>query len=290
MKSTIFNLVLTVFLLWFTIQIESSYEMYLAYFFILTIGIIHGANDISLITYLTKTATTSKIKYLLFYISLIGIMSVAFFLLPFIALLVFIAFSCYHFGEQHFYGDIHIHNSKSTLLYIAYGVLIFGLLFYTNAFETSAIIQELTGVQITENNYLTFLIIGALFTVVSLFLNRFNFKDGINYYQELFLILVFFMLFKLASLLWAFAIYFIVWHSLPSLRDQTSTLYGRFDKQSFLKYIKSSLLNWIISIVGLALVYYVSLSMSINFITLFFAFLAAITIPHVIVMYFLNKK
>ncbi|MBO3116531.1 Brp/Blh family beta-carotene 15,15'-dioxygenase [Winogradskyella sp. DF17] len=290
MKFPIFNLVLTVFLLWLTIQLDSSFEIYLAYFFILTVGIVHGANDISLIKYISKDSDASQIKYLSFYIGVIILMSVAFFQLPFLALCVFIVFSCYHFGEQHFYSQLKDAHFKTILLYISYGALIFGLLFYLNIEATTSIITELTGIEIPKMYFVIFLIISSIMTVLMVASNYKNFKEGVEFFNEIFLIALFIVLFKLASLLWAFAIYFIIWHSIPSLKDQTLALYGQLDKTSFLKYFKSSVINWVISIVGLGLIYYLSTLMDIRFITLFFAFLAAITIPHVVVMYFLNKK
>ncbi|OZV69781.1 Brp/Blh family beta-carotene 15,15'-dioxygenase [Winogradskyella aurantia] len=290
MKFSAFNLVSTVFLLWLTIQIESAYEEYLAYFFILTVGIVHGANDVSLISFITKSRGMSKNKYLISYIAIIIVMSIAFFQFPFLALLIFILFSCYHFGEQHFYNQLHQAGVTGNLLYLSYGILIFGLLFYLNYTETSSIIAELTGITLDAFYFLYFLILGLIATCVLVFINLKNFKDGLDYFQEFFLIALFALLFKMASLLWAFAIYFIIWHSLPSLRDQTKALYGRLDASSLIKYFKSSLVNWIISVIGLAVIFYISSRLEIRFITLFFAFLAAITIPHVIVMYYLNKK
>ncbi len=289
MKPSIINLVLTVFLLWLTIQIKSVYEIYLAYFFILTVGIIHGANDISLINLITKESAKSKKVFLLFYLGLITLTSLVFFKVPFIALVIFIGFSCYHFGEQHFYTKLKEHNLKGSLLYISYGLLIFGLLFYLNSDDTTSIISELTGFVISSNYFLLFFLLGLIATLFFIYLN-FKVLNDIDYFQEVFLLLLFALLFKLASLLWAFAIYFIIWHSLPSLKDQTLALYGNFNKQNFFKYVKSSSVNWIISIIGLCIVYYVSAFFQIRFITLFFAFLASITIPHVIVMYYLNKK
>jgi Brp/Blh family beta-carotene 15,15'-monooxygenase len=290
MKFSAFNLVSTVFLLWLTIQIESAYEEYLAYFFILTVGIVHGANDVSLISFITKSRGISKNKYLISYIAIIIVMSIAFFQFPFLALLIFILFSCYHFGEQHFYSRLYQAGVTGNLLYLSYGILIFGLLFYLNYTETSSIIAELTGITIDAFYFLYFLILGLIATCVLVFINLKNFKDGVDYFQEFFLIALFALLFKMASLLWAFAIYFIIWHSLPSLSDQTKALYGRLDASSLIKYFKSSLVNWIISVIGLAVIFYISSRLEIRFITLFFAFLAAITIPHVIVMYYLNKK
>ncbi len=290
MKSSAVSLILTVFLLWLTIQIELSFEEYFAYFFVLTIGILHGANDISLINYVFKDKSKSKLKYLGYYILIILVTALSFFIMPFFALVVFVIFSCYHFGEQHFNGQLQSQNYSSKILYLSYGILIFGLLFYCNAADTSLIILELTSVNISEVHYQYFLLSGLVLSVFFCYLSLKNFEKTPNYFEEIFLILLFALIFKLASILWAFSIYFIIWHSLPSLKDQVTTLHGKFSKKSLVKYVKSSVLNWSISIVGLVLMYYTSQYFQIRFITLFFAFLAAITIPHVIVMYHLNKK
>jgi Brp/Blh family beta-carotene 15,15'-monooxygenase len=290
MKLPVFSLIFTVFLLWLTIQINLSQEAYLAYFFILTVGIIHGANDISLITLLTNDSKQTKYKYLSLYLLIIVVTSLTFFNWPLLALLVFVVFSCYHFGEQHFCKRIKTQNYKVTLMFLGYGQLIFSLLFYFNLENTLAIIAELTSYNISEIYFSSFLFTALFFTPILVYVNRTNFNESINYFEEVFLILLFALLFKLASLLWAFAIYFIIWHSLPSLKDQTRALYGNLSKTSILKYVKASSINWGVSVTGLAVIYYLSNFFNIRFITLFFAFLAAITMPHVIVMYFLNKK
>lgn len=269
---------------------EMSIEVYFAYFFVLTIGILHGANDIALINHVFKDRSKSKFKFLVYYLLIIVITSISFFILPFTALLIFVIFSCYHFGEQHFNEQLQNQNYLVQCLYIAYGILIFGLLFYFNAIDTSSIIFELTNVYISEVYFLSFLVLGILLTVFFYYINLKNFKKQPNFFEEIFLILLFALIFKLASILWAFSIYFIIWHSIPSLKDQVTTLHGKFDKKSLLKYLKSSLINWLVSIVGLVIMHYISQYLKIRFITLFFAFLAAITIPHVVVMYHINKK
>jgi Brp/Blh family beta-carotene 15,15'-monooxygenase len=289
MKYPILNLIITVFLLWLTIQIGRSSEEYLSYFFILTIGIMHGSNDISLIKVL-KTNKKRSYKFLLLYMAFIILAILAFFLFPFFALLSFVFVSCYHFGEQHYHHLMKKRNTKSLLFFISYGSLIFGLLFYFNYDATSAIIYELTNVTLSEQQFLYFLIVGGGATILTTLLNRTNFTSDFNYFQELFLIVLFTLLFQLASLLWAFAIYFVVWHSLPSLMDQIKMLYGDSSKINFINYIKSSFIYWLVSILGLVMLYFSTEYFDINFITIFFAFLAAITVPHVIVMYFLNKN
>lgn len=289
-KSSIFGLFLTVFLLWLTLRINFTYESYLAYGLILTVGIFHGSNDISLIRFIKKGSSSHIVKYLVFYILLVLFTCLVFIKLPMIALIIFIGFSCYHFGEQHFHSLLINQSLLGQLLFVGYGALIFGLLFYFNHESTSAVILELTGFSLSEVYYLSFLIFGLTLTGIFGFLSRRNFKKEVEIFREIFLLLLFALLFKVSSLLWAFAIYFIVWHSIPSLIDQIESLHGQLNSKNLFKYIKSSIVYWLISIIGLVFVFYLSKSLNIQFITLFFAFLAAITIPHVIVMYYLNKK
>ncbi|WP_431158162.1 Brp/Blh family beta-carotene 15,15'-dioxygenase [Winogradskyella poriferorum] len=290
MKSSIFRLFLTVFLLWLTLRLNEAYESYLAYILVITVGIFHGSNDISLIQFLKKDSSEHIKKYLFFYVLLVVITCLIFINIPLIALLIFVGFSCYHFGEQHFHHLLKDQFLIGQLFFTSYGILIFGLIFYFNQEDTSAVILELSGAQLSMPYYLSFLLLGVLSTLTFGYINRANFNDDMELFRELFLILLFALLFKIATLLWAFAIYFIVWHSIPSLIDQIESLHGRLHFKSLIKYIQSSLLYWMISIVGLVLVYYLAQELNIQFITLFFAFLAAITIPHVIVMYYLNKK
>ena len=289
-KSSIFSLVFTVFCLWLTIQLPQKLEMYLAYVFILSIGIIHGANDLSLIKFLTLKSTKSLSFYVVLYVSIIIFMGTLFFYWPLLALIVFVALSCYHFGEQHFFKKKEASGLKGQFLFFSYGLLIFGLLFSLKSNDSTQIILELTNFEVPHLWFQLMLLSGFIFTVMGIVINRNSFNESFNYFEELFLLLVFALIFKLASLLWAFNIYFIIWHSIPSLKDQITALHGTINKKTFLKYFKSSLLNWLVSLVGLYVIYRISIVVEIQFITLFFAFLAAITVPHAIVMFFLNKE
>ncbi len=290
MKFSILSLIFTVFLFWLTMRIDVVHEMYIAYALILTVGILHGSNDLSLISYLTREYKYKGYKLLSAYLGLIGLTALLFSVSSLLALMAFILFSCYHFGEQHFHNQFKQQNFKMHVLYLGYGMLIFGLLFYFNKQETSSIIIELTGFTVYNYIFDVFLIFGIVLSFLSIYLNRKGFRKKFNYFQELFLIFLFAILFKMASLLWGFTIYFIVWHSLPSLRDQTYVLYGKLDKASYILYFKSSVLYWMVSILGLVVVLYISHLIQISFITLFFVFLAGITIPHVVVMHYVNKK
>jgi Brp/Blh family beta-carotene 15,15'-monooxygenase len=100
---------------------------------------------------------------------------------------------------------------------------------------------------------------------------------------ELFYLLVFAIIFKASGLIWGFALYFILWHSIPSIIEQMNFLYGKLSIQNFIRYCKSAAVYWVISIVGIILLYLLLKDKEL-FNAIFFSFLAAITFPHVIVI------
>ncbi len=108
--------------------------------------------------------------------------------------------------------------------------------------------------------------------------------------REVFLLAVFFVVFHAASLLWAFAIYFVVWHSIPSLADQIRLLYGNINLQNGVRYIRSSAVYWVAALTTLALAFLYFRGNDFGFLPLFFSFLAAITFPHVLVITRLYKS
>ena len=90
------------------------------------------------------------------------------------------------------------------------------------------------------------------------------------------------LLFSRASLLLGFGVYFVVWHSIPSIQDQVRFLYNNKAGSSWY-YLKSSAPYWLLSLMGLLGSFLFDVH-SWEFLPLFFSFLAAITFPHTVVM------
>ena len=110
---------------------------------------------------------------------------------------------------------------------------------------------------------------------------------GLNSYTillELFLLGVFYVVFNTASLLLAFCIYFVIWHSIPSLLDQMKFLYGDVSWKSFYRYFKSSFVYWLASLVGTFVLYLLLRNAEEFMVPGLICFLASITVPHVLVM------
>ncbi len=281
MKNSI--IVLTFFGLWLSTQLGATAQDYLAYTLILTFGVLHGANDITLITSLTKRKDSNG-KLLFIYLGAIVLVTFLFVVSKGIALIFFILISAYHFGEQHFSHHLTKESRISRPLFITYGATILFMIFFIKLNEVLNVIKDVSGWMLDESFIVGALIVVSIGTVVCCFR---LIKDGIlkiNPIKELFYLIVLGITFANASLVWGFAIYFIFWHSLPSMRDQLNFLYGRANRSNFVSYLKTSSLYWLISILGLGVLYWLLRDSVDYFITVILYVLAAITFPHVLVM------
>ncbi len=289
-SGTSFSVIATFFALWLAVYFDGITEDYFGYILIITIGILHGANDIKLLDHVIRSKNDGRIWSLWPYIGLVLITGIAFYFIPAMALLIFVLLSCYHFGEQHWVDKSVIKGALHKVFYLFYGMVIFGFLFYLNAIETISIIKNITAIELNSN---TIGMIGLISLILTLGIGIYLFSQKFirtNWIEELFLLVVFAIVFKIASLIWAFAIYFILWHSLPSLNDQIKLLYGKSSTSNIKRYLKSSWLYYTLAIIGLGLTLYLLRDQEQLFLSLFFSFLAAITLPHVLVMMRLFKS
>jgi Brp/Blh family beta-carotene 15,15'-monooxygenase len=285
-----FSIVSSFFALWLSTQISPLIESNIAYIMILTIGILHGSNDIMLVSHsLRSNLNISSFAIFSTYVAMVGSVAVLFYFIPFAALSLFVIFSSYHFGEQHFISKSSTKNHLLQLYYTSYGMLIFAMIFFSNPDEVIMIVNEITSVFVTIESIEYLLYTSFILTILLSFLMYYKGLISFKFFEECVLLLILFVIFNIASLIAGFAIYFIIWHSIPSLKDQIIELHNDFNKENALLYLKNSALYWLTSIVSLFLLYYIVNDDKL-FISLFFSFLAAITFPHVIVMFNLFRK
>ena len=274
----------TFLLFWISIQFGQIIEDSIAYIIVLSIGIVHGSNDFTIL----KKQQNSKIDFLKstgFYLSLIILCVVTYIIVPFFSILFFVFLSSYHFGEQHLENKFNGTFIFKSLLYMSYGLLIFSLIFIENIKDVELIMLNLTGEIIPETWIFRMLIFSCILLLSFHFLR--GIKNKLNVFKELFYILLLYLVFKTSSLILGFAIYFVLWHSLPSIIEQTKFLSGVYSFKTVYEYLKTALIYWMISIFGLVCAYYFlseSLFNSVIFIVLF-----AVTAPHVWVMSRMKK-
>lgn len=280
-----FAIVGSFFSLWIASFLSHQIQLILGFLLIFTFGIMHGANDIVLIKSINKTSKTkSFFKILCYYIVFVLLGLFAFYVYPLISLLLFIIASGYHFGEQHWEHIDYIKTELKIVINIIYGTFILLLLFYFHQTEVKEIVFAITNFNISLSiiplllKIFTVLLVGA-FGV--LFYKYSEIKEQL--FLEIFYLAVFAIIFATSGLIWSFAIYFIIWHSIPSIIDQIKFIYGDNNLKNQKLYLKSGFLYWLFSLIGIALLYVLFKDEKI-FNALFFSFLAAITFPHVLVI------
>lgn len=280
--------------LWINAILPQNLEIILGFLLIFSFGILHGSNDILILdTIENKKSHFPFLRILTTYILTVLIAVVVFYMLPSLALLLFILFSGFHFGQQHWeHKELNTSFLVQNLFYAVYGLFVLNLLFVCQSQEVTAIVDIITKQKITANliEY-TFIINAVLLLILGsyLFFKNAGFKTQLI--AEGFYLLLFAIIFKVGTLIWSFAIYFIFWHSIPSLLEQIQFIYGTISKKSVWTYCKKALPYWLVSIAGMGILVYLFEDSSL-FYALFFSFIAAVTFPHTIVInkLFMNKK
>ena len=216
------------------------------------------------------------------YIGVVLIGIFLFYLLPVFGLLFFVAFSAYHFGEQHLASKISAATSSWLRVssYLSYGLALFGLLFALQWDEVHQIIYIISQAFVAKQSTEALFFVGLALFLLSAALIP-SLRPLVLF--ELVLLAFIGLLFSRASLLLGFGVYFVVWHSIPSIQDQVKFLYNNKAGSGW-SYFKSSAPYWFLSLIGLFGVYFLFDVHSWEFLPLFFSFLAAITFPHTVVM------
>lgn len=277
--------------LWITSLLKNDLQIIVGFLLILSFGILHGANDLVLLKKIKKNKNKTFLSLLLSYLLVVFISALIFIFIPWIALIVFVLVSAYHFGEQHWQElENYKWNWLKPIFYFVYGIVILLLLFQFHYKEVQKIIFGITQYHVGFINNSTLLLI---FGVLLLILMAYNYYESPKFRKtflnEMLYLLIFGLIFKMSSLIWGFTIYFILWHSIPSLNDQIKFLYGNYSFNNFKLYFKSAYIYWIVSLLGISILYYFLNEKKI-FDAIFFSFLAAITFPHAFVILKMFKK
>lgn len=261
------------------------YQDILGFILILSIGVIHGANDLLIIKkYTRKNSLKSQISYFLYYLGLVFLGFIFFYLFPSIALLSFVLVSIYHFGEQHW--EVNTSNADFINIKRIYPIILHGLVFFVIVFMNN--IDIVNDVLLSFNtislnyNYLRILLIVLFLIYMSLLLLS---KSIRGYFVDEFIFFILLFLLTLnSSLIFGFSIYFIFFHSVLSIKDQVKYIYGDDNSQYIKKYLISALPYFILALLFLIGSYLFIDFESLDILPIMFTFLAAITFPHVIVI------
>ena len=261
------------------------YQDIFGFLLILSIGVIHGANDLLIIKkYTRKDSLKSQITYFLYYLGLVFLGFLFFYAFPSIALLSFVLVSIYHFGEQHWESNLvntNLNKVKKIFPIIFHGLTFFLVIFINNIDAVNDVLTSFNTIFFDYFVLQTLLVI--LFSIYMFILLSFELLRRYIIREFLFFLLFYFLTMN-STLIYGFSIYFIFFHSILSIKDQVSYIYEDDKPQYIKKYLINALPYFLLALFFLVGFYlFVDLE-SINIIPIIFTFLAAITFPHVIVI------
>ncbi|MFE3867127.1 Brp/Blh family beta-carotene 15,15'-dioxygenase [Flavobacterium sp. LS2P90] len=280
------SIVVSFFGLWIDSFFSHRVQIIIGFILIFSFGILHGANDLLLIENInSKKKAFPFLKIVGYYVLVVFVGALLFYVISWLALLLFLVVSAYHFGEQQ-WQNLKPLVSKwfSVLFQFFYGAIILFLLFAFHLYEVQKIVFQIIKISIDTHYIITALkiIVGFLILLGAYLYWKFEIARKQLLAETLYLLL-FIIIFKSSSLIWGFALYFVLWHSIPSIIDQIKFLHGKYSFPLFVTYCRSAMLYWGISILGISVLYFV-FNQEELFNGLFFSFLAAITFPHALVI------
>ena len=196
------------------------YQDIVGFLLILSIGVIHGANDLLIIKkYTRKDTLKSQINYFLYYLGLVFLGFLFFYAFPSVALLSFVMVSIYHFGEQHWESNsfnTNLYKGKKIFPIILHGSTFFLVIFINNIDVVNDVLASFNTIFLDYSVIETLLII--LFSIYMLMLLSFELFRRYFIGEFLFFLLLYFLTMN-SSLIYGFSVYFIFFHSILSIKD-----------------------------------------------------------------------
>ncbi len=252
-----------------------------------TVGLVHGANDYYLIKK-DRITSWSLPKFLSIYLGIIGLLLIVFLYLPIVALNIFVILAAYHFGEEHIHPWVFTKSPAIHLLCLFYGAAIFALLFLTHTSQLEQLFKSNDyDVDIISWNYLMvlpFMVVQFILVFGNALMQKISWKGFAVLEVSLALL---YLVFLKTDLLISFLIYFVLWHSIPSVVSQLKDLKSQH-KTGIKEYFINALPFYLPSLAAVVILLIVLGESKIS-LPVVVMISAVTTIPHVMVFAWLRK-
>ena len=284
-KIIIFRIAIFTTFLILSYLLSANYQDMIGFALVLSVGLIHGANDLLIIKKNSKfTSNYSQFRPFFIYIGVVFLGFTFFYLFPSFALIAFIIVSIYHFGEQHLEAITITRSLKNNYRFISivsHGIILFTIIFMNNFNTVNNVFLSFKINFLNSSSLNIILIIASIVYISTLVINKY--LTSFIFSEILFFILFYFLSLS-STLILCFSVYFIFFHSILSIKDQVKYIYGSNDNNSLKRYILNSMPYFILAIIFLILFYNYTEIDNSDLLPIIFTFLAAITFPHVIVI------
>ena len=265
--------------------LSANYQDMIGFTLVLSVGLIHGANDLLIIKKNSKFSSNYSQFWPFFtYVGLVFIGFTFFYLFPSFALIAFIIVSVYHFGEQHLEAipiTRSLKNNYRFISIVSHGIILFTIIFMNNINTVNNVFLSFKINFLSSNTLNIILITASIVYISTLVINKYLTSF---IFSEILFFVLFYFLSLTSTLILCFSVYFIFFHSILSIKDQVKYIYGNNDSSSLKRYLLNSMPYFILAIVFLILFYNYTEIDNSDLLPIIFTFLAAITFPHVIVI------
>ena len=284
-KIIIFRIAVFIVFIIVSYLLSVNYQDIIGFTLVLSVGLIHGANDLLIIKKNSKfTSNYSQFKLFFTYIGVVFLGFTFFYFFPSYALATFIIVSIYHFGEQHLEAipiTRSLKNNYRVISIVSHGIILFTIIFMNNINTVNNVFLSFKINFLSYNTLNIILITASIVYISTLFINK-HLTSFI--FSEILFFVLFYFLSLSSTLILCFSVYFIFFHSILSIKDQVKYIYGSNDSNSLKKYLLNSMPYFILAIIFLILFYNYTEIDNSDLLPIIFTFLAAITFPHVIII------
>ncbi|MGK0365913.1 MAG: Brp/Blh family beta-carotene 15,15'-monooxygenase [Saprospiraceae bacterium] len=266
-----------------------TYGGYLAILLILFLGVPHGATDHILFRHVKKDYVKGWLfRFFVRYFLLMGLFALTWWVLPSLALMIFLAISAYHFGQSQWHHLKSIKGNKNAL-YITWGAFVLAGPLLWNYTETAPIIKHLIGVDVllsVDCQIFIPIVLVVLIVFQTVILYAKNKISKSKLLEEWAILLLFSVLFYSTTLLVGFAVYFVFWHSLDSVKDQLIKLREIHPDYTLKKYLRQIIPFTLLAFGSIGLFVWLSpvVLMTDAWISQFFILISIVTLPHSLLM------
>ncbi|MCO6490115.1 MAG: Brp/Blh family beta-carotene 15,15'-dioxygenase [Phaeodactylibacter sp.] len=272
-------------------QLMAQWQLFLAVALIVAIGIPHGATDYLIFQHLSRPLWGGRrlARFYLNYVLLMTAYALLWWMLPGLALILFLLLSMYHFGQSNWNYVPFQHKVTEYGAYLLWGafVVLTPILWHYDASES--IIRHLIGAPAPaiakpwrETICIALLAVNLWLAIYLLIQRKVSFRQ---FAEEVANLAVLALLFVNTPLLLGFALYFVGWHSLSSVMDQVRFFRERLGRYSLKDYVRNTLPLSLAAIAGLAGMAGIQSSLGMGFnIGAVFIFISVVTLPHMILI------
>jgi len=284
-KIIIFRIAIFIVFIIVSYLLSANYQDLIGFTLVLSIGLIHGANDLLIIKKNSKfTSNYSQFRPFFTYIGVVILGFTLFYFFPSFALVAFIIVSIYHFGEQHLEAipiTRSLKNNYRFISIVSHGIILFTIIFMNNINTVDNVFLSFKINFLNSSTLNIILITASIVYMSTLVINKY--LTSFIFSEILFFVLFYFLSLS-STLILCFSVYFIFFHSILSIKDQVKYIYGSNDSNSLKRYLLNSMPYFILAIIFLILFYNYTEIDDNDLLPIIFTFLAAITFPHVIVI------